>query len=221
MKCYCNSLKKVLIKLFSVLLIFTQVVACSPPDNRGDLSVAASGGAAFSTSFDNTQMKISAIYGSEYGHQNKKKSDISYGNLNLLVSLFIFLPNETSWYYAGGGNGKNPLYYRLIYTHTNWLLNPYSLYAPTDIKGDVDLTKKMAFSWEFDGKKRAIKIAGKTYPISSGDYVLVKIDKDWKPDVWVGEEGFQKLNILTESRNEILKCFATIKKGIGALGKCK
>ena len=218
---YCDNLKNRVAKLFVISLIFTQVSGCHPTDNKGDLSVKASAGSSLKIGDDNDKIAISIIYGSEYGHPDPRKSDIRSGHLNLLVSLYVFLPKGNDWEYVGGGTGENPLFPGLFYNHNNWLLNPFMMYAIRNNKGIADLENKKTFSWGFDGKNRTIKIDNKKYPISAGDYVLVKLNSDWKPEVWVGEIGFNKLVISSDIRNKIIKCHEFLKEGIHATGKCK
>ena len=220
MRYYWNALVKEVVKLFTILYVPLLLSGCSPGINSGDLTVSASGSSAILSGPNNGYIKYTAIYGSEHGHPDHRKSDISYGHSNLLVSLFILVPKDAVLYGVGGGNGDIPLYYQLIYNNTNWLLYPVSYFAKKKSNGTFDLANKKTFLWGFDGKKRTITIANNTYTISPGDYVIVKLDKHWNPIVGVGEESFEKLQISSVTRSKILKCYITIKKGIHALGKC-
>ena len=221
MKYYRITLIKEVVELFIILFMLFLLSGCSPAVNPDDLTVAASGNSVILSGSSNGYIKYSSIYGSEHGHPDHRKSDISYGNLNLLVSLFILTPKDSVWVNVGSGTGDIPLYYKLIYNNTNWLLYPKLHFAKKKSNGIYDLANKKIFSWGFNGKNRTITIAGNAYTISPGDYVIVKLDKYWNPEIGIGEKSFGKLQISSVTRNEILKCYMTIIKGIGAHGKCK
>lgn len=213
-----NNLIRKVVVLFPVLFILILLYGCSPVNNPGDLSVVAEKSGPVLTGTNNAYVIYSAIYGTEYGHSDRRKSDASYGHLNLLVSLFILMPQDDDWRYIGGGTGDIPWRYSMFYNSVEWLLYPHSYFVKLKNNGTADLASKKKFTWGFDGKNRTITIDENISTISAGEYVIVKLDKHWKPEVWVGESSFDELIISLETRNKILNCYMALQEGVNA--KC-
>jgi len=157
------------------------------------------------------------LRGQEVDHPNPERSDSRKSRNNLLLALFVIPPQDNAWRFSGGGSNARPLYYRLFY-HARWMFYPIVEFAKPFKKGDIsENTESRKFVLEFDGRNRLITIAGNKYPITVGEFVVVKLDKHWNPEVGIGEESFEKLNIPAETRELITKCLVTLEKGLGAI----
>jgi len=201
--------------LLAVSLLLITLFGCDSKRNPGDLIVGSN--SAGPVSVKHTSGTFTALYGVEVGHPNPERSDPSKHNENLLLALFVIPPQDNAWQFSGGGSSARPWYYRLFYS-ARWTFYPIVIFAKPYKNGNVsENSERRKFAWGFDGRNRLITIAGNKYPISVGEFVVVKLDKRWNPEVGIGEKSFEKMRILAETRKLITKCLLTLSKGIHAL----
>lgn len=198
---------------FSLPLI--ALLGCNSEWNPGDLIVGSNSAGPVSVKIDSGA--FTALYGVEVGHPNPERSNSSKHTENLLLALFVIPPQDSAWRFAGGGSNARPWYYRLFY-HARWMFYPILKFTKPYKKGVISENMEIReFSWRFDGRDRIITIAGDKYPIIAGEFVVVKLDKRWNPEVGIGEESFEKMNIPAETRELVARCLVTLNRGIAAL----
>ena len=201
--------------LITALYSLLTLSGCNPERNPGDLLVGSTSSGILAAG--NVTGSFTALYGTEIGHPDPNRSDPARANHNLLLVLFILTPQEKTWRFAGGGSDSSPWYYGLFYS-ARWLHYPRTIFIKPDNNGIIsENTERRNISWEFDGRNRSISIAGSKYPISVGDFVIVKLNKHWIPEVGVAEASFDLMQIPPEARQLISQCLVPIKKGINAL----
>jgi len=188
---------------------------CNPQTSPGDLIVGSNASGVLSVK--NTSRSFAALYGVETGHPDPDRSDPRKHTKNLLQALFVIPPEETAWIYAGGGSNARPWFYRLFYS-ARWMHYPIVFYTLPDQSGHFsENSEKREVTWEIDGRNRLIAIAGKKYPMTPGEFIVVKLDERWNPEVGIGEKSFDEMNIPAHTRNLISECMKTMNKGIHAL----
>ncbi len=200
------------ISLLTVLLLFLATSGCNPKRNPGDLLVGSRSSGPISIS--DTIGSYTALYGVEVGHPDSNRSDPARANKNLLLALFVLTPQDNNWNYSGGGSSGRPWYYRLFYS-ARWMDYFFTEFVIPEKSGNItENSERRQIAWKFDGRKRMITIAGKNYPFSDGDFVLVNLDKNWGPEVAVGKGSFDKLRISTKYRQLMSRCLLSIIEGV-------
>lgn len=201
--------------LFSFLLLSLALSGCNPMGNPGDLVVGSNAAGIISNGV--IIGSYAALYGEEVGHKDSRRLVPAYTNNNLLLALIILTPPEDTWQFSGSGSNAAPWYNRLGYRE-RWMHYPHTAFIKPEKNGKTfENWEKREFNWEFDGRSRSIRIADNTYPISAGGLVIVRFDRDWNPEVAIGEESLDTMQIRLEGRKIISECFKTLRLGIHAL----
>ena len=172
---------------------------CNPQRNKGDLIVASGGSGPIS----NTKGLGATIrlYGIE-----REEPRVSYNRKRFrFITLFVITPEGETWKYSGGGSAGRPFLLRLFYS-ARWIDYPIVHFAKPEANGDIkEKSERRDFKFEFNGRNRTIEIAGKVYPITVGDFVFVKLNSKWEPQVWIGAESLNSIPISVVTRKIIMK----------------
>ncbi len=198
--------------LYPFLLVLLALGACNPRGNPGDLIVDSN--ASGMVSSDSMIGSYTALYGIELGHPNPGQSDSTSSRSKLILTLFVLTPEEEAWQFSGSGSIKAPWYKRLSYRQ-RWVQYPQTSFTRIEKNGSAfEDWESRTFNWEFDGRNRSIRIAGTSYPVSVGGFVIVKFDRRWNPEVGIGEESLETLRISAQTRKVISACLRPLRLGL-------
>lgn len=200
-------MKITLLCLISVCVL--AIFGCNLQWNAGDIIIGSTHGSTIST-------KLMPAVANEmlYGVVLQGPGGTSVRTQRLILSVYVVPPENEKWTYGGGGSVA-PWYYRFY--NPRWVHLPLINFVKPKENGDKtgELHSKR-FIFEFDGRNRSVEIAGKTFPISIGDVIFVKLDKNWKPNVAIGIEALDSLSISTRAQQEIRKHMVGIDKQLGS-----
>ena len=198
--------------LYAFLPVLLALGACNPRGNPGDLIVDSN--ASGMVSSDPVIGSYTALYGIELGHPDPGQPDSSGSTSKLILTLFIVTPEAEAWQFSGSGSVKAPWYKRLS-SRQRWMQYPQTSFTRIEKDGSAfEDRESRTFKWEFDGRNRSIRIAGKSYPVPVGGFVIVKFDRRWNPEVGIGEASLDTLAVSALVRKVISACLRPLRLGL-------
>ena len=83
---------------------------------------------------------------------------------------------------------------------------PWTQFVKPEKNGYInENSPRRDFTFEFDGRNKLVKVSGETFPVKIGEFLFIKLDNNWNPDIRVGIKAIDSLSISTKTHYEILK----------------
>ena len=185
------------LSLYLVIVCLLVNSGCGAERQKGDILVGSNKGGIVSTK------KIpSAIYQSLYGVESDGPNG-STRNQTLLLTVVIVLQEKERWIYAGGGSIRP--WHQHVYSR-RWMYFPLLSFAKRESNGDIhSSSERMEFVFEYDGRRRLVRIAGKDYAVRIGELILIQFDSNWEPHVTLAKETLEPLPVSSNIGEEIEK----------------
>jgi hypothetical protein len=168
---------------------------CGPERRKGDIVVGSNKGGIVST-----KQIPSAIYQSLYGVESDGPNG-STRNQTLLLTVVVVLPEEGRWIYTGGGSIRP--WHQYVY-HRRWMHFPLFIFAKPESNGDISSSsERREFVFEYDGRRRSVRIAGKDYAVRTGELIFIQFDNNWEPHVILAKETLEPMPVSSNIGDEI------------------
>lgn len=168
---------------------------CGPERQKGDIVVGSSKGGIVST-----KQIPSAIYQSLYGVESDGPNGSSRSQ-TLLLTVVIVLPEKERWVYTGGGSIRP--WHQYVYSR-RWMHFPLFRFTKREPNGDISSSsERREFVFEYHGRRRLVRIAGKDYAVRIGELIFIQFDSNWEPHINLAKETLEPLRVSSNIGEEI------------------
>jgi len=168
---------------------------CVPARQKGDIVVGSNTGGIVST-----KQIPSAIYQSLYGVESEGPNG-STRKQTLVLTVVIVWPKKERWIHTGGGSIRP---WRQYVYRRRWMFFPLFLFTKREPNGDFSSSsEKREFVFEYDGRRRLVRIAGKDYAVRIGELIFIQFDNNWEPHVNLAKETLEPLPVSSNIGEEI------------------
>ena len=203
-----------LIYPYLILFVFVASIGCAPRWENGDIIIGTNSGGLVSTKMSSAGVSTT-LYGIEvegaYGANSVKE--------NHILTLVVVPPANDTWKYAGGGSIRQ--WHQYIYPQ-RWKHFPIIHFVKPEENGSIhETSERKDFVFEYDGRKRLVRISGKRFPVSVGEFVLVILGRNWEPHVIVGVENIDASPISVEIKDTLLRFIDTFGERAYMDSRCK